>query len=243
MTLPYASYPDIVEDILRLSDRRTLLTARLTCSTVRDWVDRILTGKTLFFRVERAEIAVSSQKGIWESDLPPLRNWSSRSSTRSPSRSRESSRTRSPRRHRSPSPWRRYVPANPTATDPPIPASPAEPDEERLPCFHPAGSSTARAKAVSRAKVIVLVDVPPSPGLDAVLSHVGETAQVVILHAQHAPAPAYAIPKVKKLTMSVTPNCLCGARLGIKEVGKRWARRAPASYLPSDVEGGGRRAG
>ncbi|EJT46613.1 hypothetical protein A1Q1_04790 [Trichosporon asahii var. asahii CBS 2479] len=241
MTLPYASYPDIVEDILRLSGRHTLLTARGTCSTLRDWVDRVLTGETLFFRSVGGQIVVSSQQGVWEPDLPPLRNWPSptRTTSRSPSRSRESSRTRSPRRHRSPSPWRRYVPANPSAVDPPAPASPAEPDEERLPCFHPTGSPSARAKGVSRAKVIVLVDVPPSPGLDAVLSHAPGTAHIVILHAQHAPAPAYSIPKVSKLTMSVTPNCLCGARLGIKEVGKRWARRAPASLLPSDVEGVG----
>lgn len=251
MALPYASYPDIVEDILRLSGRRTLLTARLTSSTLRSWVDRVLTGDTLFFRLDRGELVITSQRGIWEPDLPPLRNWS-RSSTRSPSRSRESSRTRSPRRHRSPSPWRRYVPANPAASDPPVPTSPAEPDEERLPCFHPTGSALARARAVARAKVVVLVDVPPSPGLDAVLAHVTETAQVVILHAQHAPAPAYAIPQVRKLTMSVTPNCLCGARLGIKEVGKRWARASsliPASVAGADslnggtaVEGSGERA-
>lgn len=234
MALPYASYPDIVEDILRLSGRRTLLTSRLTCSTLRSWVDRTLCGDTLFFRADRGELVVSSQRGVWEPDLPPLRNW--RTATRSPSRSRESSRTRSPRRHRSPSPWRRYVPANPAATEAPVPTSPAEPDEERLPCFHPLGSASARASATARAKVVVLIDVPPSPGLDAVLAHIRPEAQMVILHAQHAPAPAYTIPRVKKLTMSVTPNCLCGARLGIKEVGKRWAR---ASSLLPTVSGAG----
>lgn len=251
MALPYASYPDIVEDILRLSGRATLLAARGTCSSLRAFVDRVLCGETLFFRAAGGDVVVSSRKGAWEPDLPPLRDWSSlrdsrgelrsdgrdRSGrspartptpTRSPNR-RDTSRPRS--RRRSPSPWR-YVPANPAATPECRPGSPAAPDEERLPCFHPLGSAEARSRAVSRAQVVVLVDVPPSPGLDRALASLKETTHIAILHAQHAPAPAYNIPKVKRLTMSVTPNCLCGTRLGIREVGRKWARRAPPQPGP-----------
>lgn len=198
MALTYASHPHIVEEILSFAGRETLLSARETCSSLQAFADRELAGDTVWFNCVGGGIAVTTQQGVWEPDLPPLSSLSLKSDA-TPGQDNEAT----------------------------------EEQRKRLPCFYPfavtPASASARARTVSRAAVVVLVDIPPSPALDALLANVQPSAHVVILHAQHSPAPMYTLPAIRRLTISLTPNCLCGMKLGVGELGRRWAQRSGSS--------------
>lgn len=159
--LSYASFPDIVEDIITVCDYGAVLTARSSCHDLRRFVDRHLCAPTLHF----------TPKGEG---------------------------------------WR---------------VSALFPDAVYdVPFFHPCSDAAAQAQAMKRASKVVLDNVPPSPRLDDLLAHLSPEAEVVLAHAPDGPVPAHRLPRVRALTVDLSPNCTCGATLALRAaVGRQMA--------------------